>query len=309
MDDPVLAFKRVAGALVLLPIALLLAALLGQLMRRWWPRLGGFLTIFGLLAALAVCTPIVSRALIGWVEAASPPALSPVWIRSLMAESSPPRAIVILGGGSRFDARERPDTTVLKGDTLERVAAGARLARETGLPVLVSGGSGPGAREAEAVTMARVLTRDFGVTPRWIESRSRDTAGNARESAALLAEARIGRVLLVTQAYHMPRAIYAFEGAGLHVVAAPHGFLAGRGTPQAWVPGIQSIHASYLASHEAVGLWWYQLVRLARGESAVRPRVPVAGPKNGPRPGAVPKGGEPRNGPPKGGVTEVAPGK
>lgn len=266
MDDPVLVLKRVAAALVLLPMAPLLAALLGQLIRRRSPRLGAFLTVAGLLVALASSTPFVARELIQRVEGSEMHALSAERVRALMAEASPPRAIVILAGGTRFDARERPEPTTLKGGTLERVIAGARLARSTGLPVLVSGGPGPGDREAEAVTMARVLARDFGITPRWVEARSRDTVGNARESALLLKEARIGRVLLVTQAYHMPRSVYAFETVGLSVVAAPHGFLGGEGerASYAWLPAPQGLYTSWLASHEAVGLLWYRLVRLAR---------------------------------------------
>lgn len=279
MDDPVLVFKRIAGAMVVLPFAPLLAALFGQLIRRRWPALGSLLVVGGLLVALASTLPPFSRVLIGLVEGDEYPALTAERARALMAESAlPPRAIVILGGGTRFDSRERPDTTTLRGNTLERVVAGARLARATGLPVLVSGGAGPDDREAEATTMARVLARDFGITSRWVETRSRDTVGNARESAQMLAAARVGRVLLVTQAYHLPRAAYAFEHAGIRVVGAPTGFLGGRGAPDAWLPSVRALHTSYLASHEAVGLLWHRMVRYARGE-APRAAVPpgVAG--------------------------------
>lgn len=268
MDDPVITVKRLIAALALLPIAPLLIAFLGQLLRRSRPRFGGFLAVTGLLVALVTSTPIVSQALIGWVEAAGPPALTAERIRAVMTGPSPPTAIVILGGGTRFDAREHPDQTSLKSGTLERVMAGARLARATGLPVLVSGGQGPESREPEAATMARTLARDLGIKARWIEPRSLDTSGNARESARMLSEAGVRRVFLVTQAYHMPRALFAFGGAGLKVVAAPHGFLGGAGrhaTFWQWVPAPSAMYASWLASHEAAGLAWYRLVRMVRG--------------------------------------------
>lgn len=268
MDDPVITLKRLLSALVLLPIAPLLLALLGQLIRRSRPRLGGFLAVFGLLLALASSLPIVSQALIGWVEASGPQPLTAERLREVMNSPSPPTAIVILGGGTRFDEREHPDHTSLKSGTLERVVAGARLARATGLPVLVSGGQGPESREAEALTIARTLARDFGIKPRWTESRSLDTSGNARESARMLADSGVRRIFLVTQAYHMPRALLAFEGTGLKVVAAPHGFLAGVGrhsTLWQWLPAPSAIHASWLASHEVVGLAWYRLMRMASG--------------------------------------------
>lgn len=270
MDDPVIVVKRLLAALVLLPIAPLLVALLGQLLRRSRPRFGGFLAIVGLLAAIATSTPIVARALIGWVESAGAPALTAERLRAVVTGPSPPTAIVILGGGTRFDAREHPDQTSLKSGTLERVIAGARLARATGLPVLVSGGQGPDSREPEAVTMARTLARDFGIKARWIEQRSQDTSGNARESARMLSEAGVRRVFLVTQAYHMPRALLAFDGAGLKVVAAPHGFLAGAGQRSSlwqWLPAPSAMYASWLASHEAAGLAWYRMVRMIRGSS------------------------------------------
>lgn len=270
MDDPVIVVKRLLAALVLLPIAPLLVALLGQLLRRSRPRFGGFLAIVGLLVAIATSMPIVAQALIGWVEAAGAPALTAERVRALVTGPSPPTAIVILGGGTRFDAREHPDQTSLKSGTLERVMAGARLARATGLPVLVSGGQGPESREPEAVTMARTLARDFGIKARWIEQRSQDTSGNARESARMLSEAGVRRVFLVTQAYHMPRALFAFEGAGLKVVAAPHGFLGGAGQHSSlwqWLPAPSAMYASWLASHEAAGLAWYRMVRMIRGSN------------------------------------------
>ena len=260
--------KRLLSALILLPIAPLLLALLGLLLRRARPRLGGFLAVFGLLVALASSLPIVSQALIGSVEARGPHALNTERIREVMNSPAPPTAIVILGGGTRFDVREYPEHTSLKSGTLERVAAGARLARSTGLPVLVSGGQGPESAEPEAQTMARVLARDFGIRPRWLETKSLDTVDNARQVALMLAAAGVRRVFLVTQAYHMPRALLAFEGTGVKVVAAPHGFLGGRGRHAQWwqwLPSPGAVYASWLASHEIVGMAWYRLVEMARG--------------------------------------------
>jgi len=62
---------------------------------------------------------------------------------------------------------------------------------------------------------------EFGVTVRWVESASRDTADNARMSAALLKAAGITRVALVTHAVHMRRSMAEFQRAGLEPVAAP----------------------------------------------------------------------------------------
>ena len=97
------------------------------------------------------------------------------------------QAVVILGGGVRRDAPEYGGDT-LATLTLERVRYGARVARLTGLPVLVSGGSVLGG-EPEAKLMAASLEREFGVPVRWVETRSRTTHENAVLSARIAEEA------------------------------------------------------------------------------------------------------------------------
>ena len=109
--------------------------------------------------------------------------------------------------------------------------------------------------------MARVLEESMGLRARWIEDGSRDTAGNARESARQLSQAGIDRVVLVTQAYHMRRAAAAFEAAGLRVIPAPHGFMGNVHVdgPGSFVPSAGAIRTAWLAWHELVGLVWYRL--------------------------------------------------
>ena len=71
--------------------------------------------------------------------------------------------------------------------------------------------------------MQASLSRDFGVTARWIESRSRDTFQNAQYSAPLLRAQGVTRILLVTDALHEHRAAAEFAAAGLAVRPAPTG--------------------------------------------------------------------------------------
>ena len=73
------------------------------------------------------------------------------------------------------------------------------------------------ASEAEAM---RTVLRAFGVPDSAIvlEARSRNTRQNATDSAAILAERNIRRVLLVTSASHMARSVSHFRAAGLEVV-------------------------------------------------------------------------------------------
>jgi len=172
---------------------------------------------------------------------------------------SRPQAVVILGGGTVRDGANTPERERLKEGTLQRVIEGARLARETGLPVLVSGGIPSGLKRPEGQIMRDVLEQ-LGLRVKWVEDQSRDTVDNARMSAALLHDAGVRDIVLVTHAYHMPRARLAFEAAGLNVTAAAHDFLGGRW--QEWrvrdfLPRASDAEAIALCLHELLGRLWY----------------------------------------------------
>ncbi|MFN3496398.1 MAG: YdcF family protein, partial [Hydrogenophaga sp.] len=164
--------------------------------------------------------------------------------------------IVVLGAG-----RERGDpawgSDQPTGVALERERYAARLAKASGLPVLTSGGLHYGTPPTEAKLMADSLQEDFGVTVRWQEGRSRTTWENAQFTAELLQPLGLKRVVVVTQAWHMPRSVWSFEAAGLSVVPAPVGFL-GSDTANAeplggWLPTFKSIWRSGQLLNEALG--------------------------------------------------------
>jgi uncharacterized SAM-binding protein YcdF (DUF218 family) len=131
-------------------------------------------------------------------------------------------AIVILGGGTYYNAPEYGSDTV-SAASLERCRYGARLARYSKLPVLVSGGAVYGGR-AEARSMEALLKEELGVPVRFVEAESRDTRENAALAARMLKDAGLKRVVLVSHAWHLPRAIPLFEAEGLSVIAAPTAF-------------------------------------------------------------------------------------
>lgn len=209
--------KKLLTTLILPPTSLLLLALLGLWMmraksRRW--RDGGFLlAILSVVSLLLLNTPLVSRALVAPLEPYSP-------ITS--AQLQQVQAIVILGGGTYYEAPEYGGDTVGRA-TLERIRYGAYLASQTRLPLLVTGGAPHGGRP-EAELMAEVLEVEFGVKAHWVEGASRNTAENAAFSAPLLRADGIKRIALVSHGLHLPRAIPLFEKQGLEVAPAPTGF-------------------------------------------------------------------------------------
>ena len=237
------------GALLLPPLNLILLALAGWLLQRRFPRGGKMLTTLSLLLLLLLSVPLVGNSLLRTLETS--PALD--------AGSIPAAdAIVVLGGGVHFGAPEYGGET-LKHFTLERVRYAARLQRATHLPLLTTGGR-PEQGTAEAKLMADVLRDDFNVPTTWQEGLSNTTAQNATLSARILLPAGKRRILLVTHAWHMARAVPTFRKAGFEVIPAPTMALSNK--PHNvfdLIPSVAGLLRSYYALHEWLGLAWYTL--------------------------------------------------
>lgn len=222
-----------------------------------------------LLAALALCFPrrraaraLVIAAVAGLVLLAMP-AIGNALILSLERlpeprAAMPPAAIVVLGGEiRRIPGSPGADLGPL---SLERTRAAAALHRRTGLPILVSGGIAGDVRVAVGSLMAESLIADFDTPPRWVETQSRTTWENAQDSVAILRRAGISSVYLVTNAWHMPRALLAFRRAGL--VADPAPVRQDLWPPLTWqqfVPQASVWQRSYFGLHEWIGLAYYAL--------------------------------------------------
>jgi uncharacterized SAM-binding protein YcdF (DUF218 family) len=241
------------GGVLVPPVSLVLLGLLGMWLRRRRPALGGALTLLSLLLLLVLSLPVTAYTLMSRLE--GPPPAQPF-------EADGARAIVILGGGTAQDAPEWGGDTVNL-FTLQRVRYGAWLARQTQLPVLVTGAAPREGRRGEAAMMRELLSQEFGVGVRWFDERARTTAGNAREAAALLQRDGIRRIVLVTSAFHMPRAQRVFEQAGLQVVPAPTGYFGYVSGSFEWldlVPAGEALRVSYLALREMAAGLMYRVV-------------------------------------------------
>ena len=235
--------KKLLSALVLPPTGLLLLALLGLWLARRHPRTGRGLAAAAVLTLLALSMPPVADALMHSLETHAPIS---------KADLAKVQAIVVLGGGNYHDAPEYGGDTVSTW-TLERARYGAYLQRRSGLPLLVTGGAPFGGRP-EAETMKEAIERDLGGKVKWAEGEARDTAENAIYSARLLKTDGVRRVAIVSQAWHLPRAVALFEAQGLEVVAAPTGFTTH--PPSAFaqtLPSVGALGASTMALREWLG--------------------------------------------------------
>ncbi|MFP4125619.1 MAG: YdcF family protein [Alphaproteobacteria bacterium] len=193
----------------------------------------------------------------------------PEWLMRSLEERFPPTpydvsalaGAVVLGGATGDGALAAARDTYLLGDPAERLTAAAGLRRRhPDLVIVISGFSGAvrhqGLSEGE---MTRRLMAELGLAPESFhyEERSRTTHENARYTAARFA--RDGRWLLVTSAFHMPRAVAAFRAQGVEVVPYPVDWRAPELEGTRWLrSGSDRLIWARLAIKEWVGLAAYR---------------------------------------------------
>ena len=240
-------------AFALPPLSLFALAFLGLLLCRRRPRLGRATLLLSGTALLLLTIPAVADALLRGLERHA--ALS----AGSRAEAA--GAVVVLSCGLDPAGYEYGGVSI--GPlTLQRVRYAAYLAKQYDLPVLASGGVLAKDTPPIGRLMQEVLGREFGVDARWSENSSKTTRENALFSAEMLRASHIKTILLVTNAWHMPRSVEEFEAAGLEVIPAPTGFTG----PTVWtiaalLPSTTALTRSRWAIHEHLGLLWYRLTR------------------------------------------------
>jgi uncharacterized SAM-binding protein YcdF (DUF218 family) len=235
--------RRVLGRLVLPPNGPLIVAFAGLLLIGRRPKLGRALAWLGLLSLLVLSMPAASIVLYRALDKFPPVDL---------AKASNAQALIILGGGVRWQAPEYGGPTV-GSFTLERVRYGAWLARKTGLAVLVSGGPIKD-DTTEAEIMQQVLLDEFGIAVAWAEERSRNTYENAQRSAEILLPQGIRSVVLVAHELDMQRAKAEFEAAGFEVLPAPTMITVDVPVGlENFIPEMRALEDSYYALYELLG--------------------------------------------------------
>ncbi len=242
-----LAVKALAS-LVTPPGLFAMLALGAALSVRRWPDLARRLCLACAGLILLLSSGPVSQALLDSLNRY--PTIDPVTIKSA-------QAIVVLGAGAQRGLADYGGGTVTS-LALERLRYGARLARDSGLPVLVTDG-GPDGQSPGAQYMANTLL-EFGVRARWIEGRALTTYDNARFARHMLAASGIERVALVSHSWHLPRAVAAFEQVGFQVLPAPT-LVGAQRQPASldWLPSASALERSTWAVHEYLGSAWYRL--------------------------------------------------
>ena len=198
-------------------------------------------------------------------------ASSPLFAQRLMATLErpfPPKppeacpradAIVLLGGG--MQPRVASDERGRINQGADRVWEAAQLYHAGCAPLVLISGGGTlvwpvTGTEADAT---RALLLDLRVPAAAIvtESTSRDTQQNALYLSTILPPAVAPRILLLSSAWHLRRAVPLFEHLGYHVLpvgADYHGFRRCR-THDCWMPSAAALAETGLVIKEYLGYW------------------------------------------------------
>jgi uncharacterized SAM-binding protein YcdF (DUF218 family) len=248
--------KPILTALAMPPAGPLLLAALASVLARRRKWLGQGIAVLALAGLwLLSCNAVavwLAQTLLPQV-AAIPPATAPSYLQTHQVQ-----AIVVLGGGVQPSAPEY-GAAQPSAQTAARLRYGAWLARQSSLPLAFAGGvgwanSGTSALSEGDVAKAMV-SKELGSNLRWVDDQSRDTVENAQKMQRLLAHDGVQRIALVTHAWHMPRAVQAFERAGLQVVPAPTGFtLPQQRTLLEWLPSGSGLQSSREILREWLGM-------------------------------------------------------
>lgn len=217
-------------------------------------RLGLRLAAFSLLSLAFLAIVPVGGLLLSILESRFPP-----WD----ASKGPPDGVVVLGGAIGSGHAPAAGVPMVNGDA-GRLFAMAKLAHEyPKARIIYTAGDASllGNGEAEAALVPALL-ESFGLPPTRVafEAKARNTVENATYAKQMAAPKPGERWLLVTSAYHMPRAVGCFRKAGFAVQAYPSNWRTQFGWPWQSRRLLSGIWAFDLAAREWIGLIVYRLI-------------------------------------------------
>ncbi|GJL51368.1 MAG: membrane protein [Nitrospirales bacterium] len=250
--------KKIVGQMLLpLPLCLELIGigllLLWVTKKRW---LGKVLVSVGFVLLTALSTEAISGRILQTLESQYVPLTSSqIQTLSVPSKSSKSPQIVVLAGGLTGDPTLPLHLQILHASR-ERLLEGIRLYRLLpGSQLILTGGIG-----FQPVPEATVLSRvaqTYGVKKSDIvlEVQSRDTKDHPRFVSALVKDEPF---ILVTSAYHMPRAMKLFAKYNLFPLPSPIGHWKPERTFSiwSWIPGSSGLRLADMAMHEYLGMTW-----------------------------------------------------
>ena len=252
--------KFVSFWLMPLPAGLVLAGAGLWLIRRGRrPALGRILLTAGAALVLVTSNSLVSKALMRGLQDRHPP------VAEFIPGQPPPdsvarvRFIAVLGGGNGHSPGVAA-TNLLSSSAISRLAEGVRIARVIPEAKLVVSGGGPEGKPTHAAVLERAAVQ-LGIDPSRIirVEDARDTEDEANRITRIAAGSPVA---VVTSAWHQPRAMALFRGAGADALACPSDYRAHHDDPVSFDDFLfdaESLARSSFALRERIGLLWITL--------------------------------------------------
>jgi uncharacterized SAM-binding protein YcdF (DUF218 family) len=249
-------FAKLAGIMLSpLTIALALWALaalgLARHRRRWATALASIAFAVLWIGSL----PVVADALGRRLESAYP---------QTSVEATPSADAILVLGGALIGPLPPPRAHYTFGPAVGRLWHVVKL-YEAGKAkwIVIAAGNQPDTegQPVEADAIAEMLV-SLGVPPTAIrrETLSRNTMENVQNAQAVLTELRARRVLLVTSAHHMPRAVKSFQkawqGSSMEVLPSPTDFQVDRFRNRGfmWIPSPSALLSVTNSAKEFAGI-------------------------------------------------------
>jgi len=239
--------------LFILPFGMVCAlVVLAVVRKKRWPAVLALVVLYG------ASIPLVSNLLLGWLEAHYP--AIPV------AEAGPADAVVVLGG--ILGPQVAKDAGMNWAESVERFQAGVALVQAgradrlyfSGAPRRALGQQTTEGEELRRQAIALGVAPDKIVVTPFVDN----TAMEASTIAALLKAESRKRVILVTTAWHLPRAAMQFRRAGVEFIPFPVDFQVDpmrRIGVMDFVPNAGSWQGTETAIRECYGYAFYAIFR------------------------------------------------
>lgn len=242
----VYALKKLVGALASpLVFALFFVVAAGLLRALGRRRASAWLVVAASAIVYLGSVAAVGDALLGALERQFPP----------LSENAIPQVGYIVVLGSSYAPRNGIAVTgALDPDGLARIVEGIRLMRKIGSAKLVLSGGAPEGKHPSAAGY-RALACQLGIADSSLVvlDTPLDTSSEAVEISTLLGDAPF---ILVTSAYHMPRAMHLMQTVGAHPIPAPTGQRVIASAPKGWrslLPTSDGLRKTEQALHEYLG--------------------------------------------------------
>ncbi|MGF1723239.1 envelope biogenesis factor ElyC [Photobacterium nomapromontoriensis] len=253
--------KKIVSAFLMPMPAMLIIGFIGLLLL-WFTRRKGLASVFisvAFFGLFLIAFQPVATSLLRPLEKAYPP---------YVPSGKTVEFVMVLGSGHVIDAA-MPITSQLARSSLMRLVEGIRIHRMFPGSKLILSGYGGGTEVSQARMMAKVALA-LGVQKNDILllETAKDTWEEAFQAKSVVGDHKL---VLVTSASHMDRAMYEFNDVGLNPVAAPTNFLASNKIEQPWVryfPNSQYLEQTERYWHETLGRWWQQLRNLFASHEA-----------------------------------------